>query len=170
MTYLLARSSFRTLFVAAMPKTTNLSLGYWRDPLAQTLYKQQFNHVSHLRDHGAAPNSRCASYKGPGCHLRVTAQKLLWNTPSYSSSGAQTSQSGAMHMTAEKGRVDVLDESFEPKVGFLSHRNGQQQASDTLLMIATRHGQHEAAWRLLGRDASLKISGPAGENRGNDCS
>lgn len=62
-----------------------------------------------------------------------------------------------MHMTAEKGRVDVLDESFEPKVGFLSHRNGQLQASDTLLMIATRHGQHEAAWRLLGRDASLKI-------------
>lgn len=77
MTYLLTRLSSRTLFVAAMPATANLSLGHLGDPLAQTLYKQQVNHVSHLRDHGAAPNSRCASYKGPGCHLRVTAQKFL---------------------------------------------------------------------------------------------
>lgn len=171
-----------TLFVTAMPETANLDLGHVGDPLAQALHKQQFDHASYLLDHGANPNNRCAGHQGPGYHLRVAAQKLpLEYTSLLLRHGARVPQSGALHMAAEKGRVDVLqalvegagggeddvvDERLEPNVGFLSHQHKQQQASETPLMIATRRGQREAVRWLLERGASVKIQDLQGKTAG----
>lgn len=170
-----------TLFVTTMPETANLGLGHLGDPLSQALHKQQIDHVSYLLDHGANPNNRCAGYKGPGYHLRVAAQKLpLEYTKLLLQHGAQVPQSGAVHMAAEKGRIDVLqalvegagsdndivDERLEPNVGFLSHKHKQQQASETPLMIATRRGQREAVRWLLERGASVKIQDLQGKTAG----
>lgn len=169
-----------TVFVTARPETANLDLGHLGDPLAQALHKQKFDHASYLLAHGANPNSRCAGHEGPGYHLRVAAQKLplkyttllLWH-------GAQVPQSGAVHMAAEKGRVDVLqalfegagdddvvDERLEPSVGFLSHKHKQQQASETPLIVATRCGQREAVRWLLERGASVQIQDLQGMTAG----
>lgn len=170
-----------TVFVTAMPETANLDLGHLGDPLAQALHKQQFDHVSYLLDHGANPNNRCAGHKGPGYHLRVAARKLpLEYTKLLLQHGAQVPQSGAVHMAAEKGRVDVLqalvegagggdevvDERLEPNVGFLSHQHKPQQASETPLMIATRRRQREAVRWLLQRGASVKIQDLQGKTAG----
>lgn len=170
-----------TLLVAAMPETANLDLGHLGDPLAQALHKQQLDHASYLLDHGANPNNRCAGHQGPGYHLRVAAQKLsLEYTTLLLRHGAQVPQSGALHMAAEKGRVDVLqalvegagggddvvDERLEPNVGFLSHRHKQQQASETPLLIATRRGQRETVRWLLERGASVKIQDLQGKTAG----
>lgn len=172
-----------TLLVTAMPETANLDLGRLGDPLAQALHKQQFENASYLLDHGANPNNRYAGYQGPGYHLRVTAQKLpLEYTTLLLRHGAQVPQSGALHMAAEKGRVevlqalvdgagggyDVVDERLEPNVRFLSHQHKQQQASDTPLMVATRRGQREAVRWLLERGASVEIQDLQGKDCGDD--
>lgn len=168
------------LFVTAMPETANLDLGHLGDPLAQALHKQQFDHVSFLLDHGANPNNRCAGHNGPGYHLRVAAQKLpLEYTTLLLQHGAQVPQSGAVHMAAQTGRVDVLqalvegaggddvvNERLAPIVGFLSHQHKQQQASETPLIIATRRGQREAVRWLLERGASVKIWDLQGKTAG----
>lgn len=167
-------------FVAAMPETANLDLGHLGDPLAQALHKKQFDHASYLLDQGANPNNRCAGYKGPGYHLRVAAQKLpLEYTTLLLQHGAKVPQSGAVQMAAEKGRVDILealvegaggddvvDERLEANVGFLRHRNKQQEASETPLMIATRCGQHQAVRWLLERGASMKTQDLQGKTAG----
>ena len=168
------------LFVTAMPETVNLDLGHVGYPLTQVLHKQLFDHASYLLDHGANPNARCAGHKGPGYTLRVAAQKLpLEYTTLLLQHGALVPQSGAVHMAAEKGRVDVLqallesasgeglvDERLEPNVGFLTNQRKQQQASETPLIIATRHGQRDAVRWLLKRGSSVTIKDLQGKTAG----
>ena len=164
-------------YVRVMPATVSMDLGHLNDPLSQTLHRQLFDHTAYLLSQGADPNSRCAGHKGSGYHLRLAAQKLpLEYTTVLLRHGARVPQSGALHMAAEKGRLEHLkalverggdvDERLEPDVGFLSHQRKLQLASETPLLVAVRCGQKEVVRWLLGQGASTEVKDSTGKTAG----
>lgn len=147
-------------FVRVMPESVNSELSLLGDPLSYAVGNDKESLVFFLLDHGANPNKPCAAHRGPGHHLRSSVQSSsLQVTNALLQHGAQVAQSGALQMAARQGRVDVLqtllnheadvNERLEPTVGFLSHKNKRQEASETPLHVATAHRQSEAvAWLL----------------------
>ncbi len=159
--------TFKTI-LTVYPEAANLDLGHMCNPLTQALLKDLFPHTQYLLEHGVDPNTRCAGYRAHGYYLRHAAKKLpLEYTSLLLKYGAIVSESGAMQMAVEKGRLDLLkllvehggnvNERVDHNIGFFSFKTKKQEASETLLHIAVKTGHVEVAKWLLeqGADAGL---------------
>lgn len=143
-------------------------------PLMQTLLKNNFDLCEHLLNHGANANEICGPDKRPGRYLRFAAEKLaLQYTTLLLEHGAQIAQTGAIHMAAQKGRLDVLkilienggdvNERLQPDAGFFTQKTRFQRASETPLHVATEHGQRDVVVWLLEQGADAKIEDLSGK-------
>lgn len=155
-------------FIKAWPASVHLPLGHMGYPLRQALIKERFDLATYLLEHGADPNAVCGPHTGPGCYLRLSAQKLpLRYTKLLLQHDARIAQSGSIRMAAEKGRLDVLqalvehggdvNELLEPRVGFLTQKLKHQHASETPLFTATENGNLGIVVYLLEQGADAKI-------------
>ena len=143
-------------------------MGHAGHPLLQTLLKDSFDLSAYLLNHGANANAICGPHKRPGRYIRLAANKLgLQYTTLLLEHGAQVGQTGAIRMAAEKGRLDILqlliehggdvNERLMPDAGFFIWKTRHQQASETPVYVATRHGHRDVVVWLLEQGADAEI-------------
>ena len=156
------------ILVSADAKVVQADLGHLGDPLSYAIHRKNIDLIKYLLHHGANPNARCAAHAGPGHHLRLAAklsdvkiaQLLLDN-------GAQVAASGATHMAAQNGDVEMLkllvkhggdvNERLDVHVGFLGRPGSEEakrRARETPLDLAVRNGHQDAEKWLISQEAT----------------